>query len=273
LAYHFGVTRVLFNCDDFGKTKEVNSAVIQAHREGVLGSASLMVTGDAFHEAVGLARAHPKLKVGLHLALSEAKTALPKDEIPDLVDENGCFRPSPAKAGIGMAICSQLKKQAAEEIRAQFEAFVSTGLPCEHVDGHHHLHMHPFVFEQCVRNAQEFGFKRIRLAREFGNPLPPRRDSNQFASKLIRHFTFKALALSAKKRLKKSSLVFFEGVLGLWETGRMSEGYLLQALPQLPAGNWEVYSHVGSEGCAEELPALLSDKVRQLLKDKQIQLI
>ena len=48
-----------------------------------------MVTGDAFLEAVEMARAHPTLKVGLHLALSDAKPALPIKQIPALVQSDG----------------------------------------------------------------------------------------------------------------------------------------------------------------------------------------
>ena len=39
--------RLIVNADDFGISKEVNEAVIRAFREGVLTSASLMVTGAA----------------------------------------------------------------------------------------------------------------------------------------------------------------------------------------------------------------------------------
>ena len=61
--------RVVVNADDFGASPAVNAAVVRAHREGVLTTASLMVTGAAFDEAVQLARATPTLAVGLHLAL------------------------------------------------------------------------------------------------------------------------------------------------------------------------------------------------------------
>jgi predicted glycoside hydrolase/deacetylase ChbG (UPF0249 family) len=44
----------------------VNAAVIQAHRQDVLTSASLLVTSAAVDEAVALARAIPTLAVGLH---------------------------------------------------------------------------------------------------------------------------------------------------------------------------------------------------------------
>jgi chitin disaccharide deacetylase len=267
------MVRLLFNCDDFGKTREVNAAIIKAHTEGVLGSASLMVTGEAFDEAVSLAKAHPKLKVGLHLAMSEAKPALPQDQVSRLIDKTGNLNPDPATNGMRIAFSSQARSQAAKEIEAQFQKFVSTGLTPAHVDGHHHLHMHPFIFEQCIKHGDRLGFQRIRIADEFGSPLPPKRDHNQELIKMFRHFVFKSLANSARRKINHSSLHYFDGVLGLWETGRMSEDYLLKAIPQISSGTWEVYSHVGSHGCEEELPALLSPKLKSLLKERQIEVI
>lgn len=264
------MTRILFNCDDFGKTHGVNIAILKAYREGVLRSASLMVTGDTFLEAVEIAQAHPTLKVGLHLALSDAKPALPIEQIPTLVQSDGHFHRDPATIGMRLAFCPKAKEQARAEIREQFHRFISTGLYPSHVDGHHHLHMHPFVFKECIHLAEKLGFPRIRIAQEFGSPLPPRRDYLSFGSKLIRHLVFLGLSANGRRMLTDSSVKFSNGVLGLWETSRMSEDYLLHAIPQLPHGEWEIYSHVGSDGAEEELPALLSPSLKQMLKDKEI---
>jgi predicted glycoside hydrolase/deacetylase ChbG (UPF0249 family) len=59
--------------DDFGAAREVNDGIVAAHRDGILTSASLMVTGAAVEDAVRLARAHPDLAVGLHLVLVQGR--------------------------------------------------------------------------------------------------------------------------------------------------------------------------------------------------------
>ncbi len=263
------MTRILFNCDDFGKTHQINAAILHAHREGVLGSASLMVAGDAFDEAVEIARANPSLKVGLHLALCDAKPLLSGTQVPDLTGKDGHFL-SPSAAGIRMAFCPKARAQAVKEIGAQFDRFIATGLSRSHVDGHHHLHMHPFVFRESVDWARKMGFARIRIVREFGNPLPPRRDLRGFAKKLIQHIIFAGLATACNRMLVGSSLQWLAGVLGLWESGRISEDYLLGAIPRLPDGDWEIYVHIGSEGSEEELPAMLSSSLKHLLQERDI---
>src|SRR6266511_432980 len=122
------VRKLIMTADDFGASAAVNAAVLRAHREGVLTSASLMVTGDAAGEAVALARATPSLAIGLHVALADARPALP-----------------------------------AREVQTQFERFAATGLALAHVDGHHHLHLHPAVFPLVARLASRFGAQGIRL--------------------------------------------------------------------------------------------------------------
>lgn len=55
--------------DDFGITGGVNRGIVQAHREGILTSTSLMVDRPACEEAAVLGRACATLSVGLHLEL------------------------------------------------------------------------------------------------------------------------------------------------------------------------------------------------------------
>src|SRR2546428_13044096 len=69
--------RLIVNADDFGISETVNEAVIHAFTEGVLTSCSLMVTGEAFEHAVGLAHAHPGLAGGVHLVWGRGRGGWP----------------------------------------------------------------------------------------------------------------------------------------------------------------------------------------------------
>ena len=62
---------LIVNGDDFGLSHGVNRGIIQAHEEGIVTSASLMVRGPAAEEAAAYARAHPEMSVGLHIDLGE----------------------------------------------------------------------------------------------------------------------------------------------------------------------------------------------------------
>ena len=65
-----GGKRLIVNADDFGLSSGINRGVAEAHQEGIVTSASLMVRPAAAVEAADWARARPRLGVGLHLELA-----------------------------------------------------------------------------------------------------------------------------------------------------------------------------------------------------------
>jgi predicted glycoside hydrolase/deacetylase ChbG (UPF0249 family) len=97
--------------DDFGITSGVNRGIVQAHREGILTSTSLMVDRPAREEAAALGRACATLSVGLHLELN-----------PDDAER----------------IPAELERQL-----ARFQELV--GADPTHADSHHDLHYDPRV--------------------------------------------------------------------------------------------------------------------------------
>lgn len=57
---------LIVNADDLGLSHGVNEGILEAHVNGIVTSASLMVNAPAAGEARTLARDHPELSVGLH---------------------------------------------------------------------------------------------------------------------------------------------------------------------------------------------------------------
>ena len=144
----------------------INQAVIRAHREGILTTASLMVNEPAFDEAVAIAKENPKLGVGLHVTLMCGRSALPPEKIPGLVNARGEFSNGPVAAGFRYFFRRELREQLRQEIRAQFEKFRATGLPLDHVNGHLHFHLHPAVFPILMEDAEQLGIRHMRLTRD-----------------------------------------------------------------------------------------------------------
>ncbi|MDQ2918538.1 MAG: ChbG/HpnK family deacetylase [Verrucomicrobiota bacterium] len=62
---------LIVNADDFGLSDGVNRGIIEAHENGIVTSASLMVRYPAANAAAEYARAHAELSVGLHFDISE----------------------------------------------------------------------------------------------------------------------------------------------------------------------------------------------------------
>src|SRR5204863_697475 len=62
---------LIVNADDFGLSPGVNRGIIEAHENGIVTSASLMVRWPAAQEAAAYALASPRLGLGLHLDFCE----------------------------------------------------------------------------------------------------------------------------------------------------------------------------------------------------------
>jgi len=59
------VKNLIVNADDLGWTEGVNRGIAEAHRHGIVTSASLLANGSAFASGVEVARSTPGLGVGV----------------------------------------------------------------------------------------------------------------------------------------------------------------------------------------------------------------
>ena len=254
--------RLIVNADDFGRSRSINEAVIRAHREGILTTASLMVNEPACAEAVTLARENPKLGVGLHLTLVCGHAALPQAKIPGLVNANGEFTSNPAGAGFRYFFQRRLREQLRAEIHAQFERFRATGLALDHVNGHLHLHLHPTVFAILMEDADQLGIQRVRLTFD---PfwLNLRLASGHLAYRLLHVLIFHPLSARSRPVLQRRGFRHTRAVFGLLQNARVDEPYVLNLLPRLPPGDSELYSHPSLDQFKNEFDALISPRVRE----------
>lgn len=62
--------RFIINADDFGYSRGVNYGIIDAHTDGIVYSATMMVNMPGAQHAVSLAKEHPELQIGIHLTLT-----------------------------------------------------------------------------------------------------------------------------------------------------------------------------------------------------------
>src|SRR3954454_3842581 len=158
--------QLIVTADDFGREAAVNEAVEEAHRNGILSTASLMVAAPAAADAVARARRLPGLRVGLHLVLVDGAPALAAAAVPALVGGNGEFEPNMVRAGIRFAVSPGARRQLAAEIRAQFEGFRATGLALEHVNGHKHFPLPPTIGRLILEIGRDYGLRAVRLPAE-----------------------------------------------------------------------------------------------------------
>lgn len=253
--------RLVVTADDFGLSVEVNEAVRRAHRDGILTCASLMMGAPAVQEAVDIAKADG-LPVGLHLTLVDGRPVLPPERVPDLVDSHGRFRAGLVGPAVRLASSPRARRQARAECEAQIEAFLATGLKLDHVNAHHHFHLHPLVLALLVDLARRYRPPAVRVPLERG--MPPYRSALLGAVML-------PWTLRARRRLRRAGVVTNDALFGLYDTGAMTEAAWLRIVPRIGPGLTEAYCHPATGSTtsppspANELAALVSPRVRAAL--------
>jgi predicted glycoside hydrolase/deacetylase ChbG (UPF0249 family) len=125
---------LIVNADDLGMAAAVNEGIFEAHDQGIVTSASLMVLRDTAAVAAEALAAHPHLAIGLHL---ERRSCFPGN------------RPINGRTPL-------------EDCRSQLERFRDlVGRDPTHVNSHKHVH----------ETDEEFGAAAEALATELEVPL------------------------------------------------------------------------------------------------------
>ncbi len=268
--------------DDFGLAVPVNEAIENAHRCGILTTASLMVGAEAAADAVARAKRLPSLKVGLHVVLVEGRPVLPTQAVPDLVDRRGEFASNLVGAGFSFFFRPRVRRQLEAEIDAQFRAFQATGLTLDHVNAHNHMHLHPTIMALILKIGRAYGLKAMRVPRE-----PPFRSWRASRHALgRRHVTWLFLlpwVWLLRYRLGRANVRSNDFVFGMNDSGHMRSDLVIRLLKQLPRGVTEIYFHPATRRCPEldrfmpdydheqELDALTSPAVRDALVASGVQ--
>jgi len=120
---------LIVNGDDFGASRGINRGILEAHRRGILTSASLLVRTPWSEEAAELGRPTPDLSVGLHVDLGK--------ELKPITGSLGWMR---------------------EELHRQFARFqeLMDRRPT-HLDSHHNVHREPQALPLFLELAAEHG--------------------------------------------------------------------------------------------------------------------
>jgi predicted glycoside hydrolase/deacetylase ChbG (UPF0249 family) len=158
---------VIVGADDLGLSPGVTQGILDAHRDGVVRSTSLLVTFPGAEEAAVLARAERGLEVGLHIDLVGGEPASDPARVRSLVGADGRFHRLPqftARLLSGRIRLAEI----ATEVRAQAARAREWGIAPLAWDSHRHTHLMPPASRVVALLAREEGVRYLRRAR------PPR---------------------------------------------------------------------------------------------------
>ncbi|OGS18339.1 MAG: hypothetical protein A2219_08625 [Elusimicrobia bacterium RIFOXYA2_FULL_50_26] len=220
--------KLVVNADDFGYREGINKGIIYAHQSGVVSSASLFVQREGTDDAVRLAKENQALGLGIHIDLDQFFEV--DHHIGMILD---WISPRPDIANVR------------GEIRRQLEKYFSLGLSCDHIDSHHHSHLHPDIFPLACEAARDFKIPVVRFAEKI--VLDPSRVAEM------------------KGIIKDYSITTPDHFIEGWYWGNIDEHYQLAELMTHP-GYGELWREAELAHCCQ--PTL-----RQYLIDQKIDLL
>ncbi|MBI5142734.1 MAG: ChbG/HpnK family deacetylase [Nitrospirae bacterium] len=229
-------TRLVVNADDLGIAPHIDAGIFEAHKNGIVTSASLFVNYECLAVSVADMKKHPELDVGLHLNLTWGESIA---DVPSLAT-NGVFCGG-VKPFIKRALTGGLdRKEIFREIEAQMSRFRDFGCRSSHVDTHQHVYMIPAVAQAIAELAPRFGFHWVRVPIErFPGASPVWRTFNCWVS-----------ALMCRVDCRQS-----HKVTGVSYAGAMDIGRLKRLIGSLGPGIHELVCHPAADCSPENMPA------------------
>ena len=282
------VRRLIINADDFGLTRGVNRAILEAHSRGVVTSSTLMANGRAFEDATQSAKCAGRLSVGCHVVLVDGAPVLGGSQTSTLSDKHARDGHFYEHLG-GFALRALMGRVNADQIEAEVTAQIrklqTAGVAVSHLDTHKHTHIFPQVLRPLLRAARACGIPAIR------NPFGPVHISivakrPSLWKRYVQITALNRLGTTFRESVAGAGMLTPDGTVGIVSTGAMDEHQFKSIVENLPQGTWEFVCHPGyndaelgsirtrlRESRAEELELLTSPEAREILALNEVQLI
>lgn len=273
--------RLVVNADDFGMTAEISRGIVRAHREGVVTSASLLGNCVDLDTTRALLAEVPDLGVGVHLALIGGRPISDPKSVPSLTDGAGAGADTflaRSSDFVARWMRNQIDPREVErEFDAQIERARSAGVTPDHLDTHHHLGFLPAIGQAMESAARRHGIPGIRSLFE--------KPTLSWVADPVRGLEAGLLTgLGWLARRRMGMLRHGPQSWGFVESGHLDEVRILEIIGRLGPGAHELICHPAESDLvardaggrvysgAEELAALCSDRVRDALRRRGINL-
>ena len=269
----------------------MNRGIAEAHRSGIVTSASLLANGAAFVLAVELVRTTPGLGVGVHLNLTDGAPTAERETVTSLLSNEGEFANSPESLLLRMARRAVELNEVEREWDAQIARVREAGIQPTHLDGHKHVHMLPGFFELALRLAKRHGIAAVRVAHEESSlraALTAGREQNAgiVMKQGVQARGLKLLARDAREIAERAGIAAADYFCGIAQTGELTREGVERLLRGLPEGTTELMVHPGfvdeelkksatrlRESREQEVRILTDTRIRNIVASEGIRLV
>ncbi|MHC5250383.1 carbohydrate deacetylase [Enterococcus sp. LJL90] len=206
--------QLIINADDFGYSPAVNAGIIQAHKNGVLTSTTLMANMPGTEEAIELSKQHPNLGIGCHLVLTSGQPL--RSQCRSLQDTNGNFY---NLCDYSKMRNTYLDEEIYDEWCTQIEYLLSKDVHLTHFDSHHHTHF--FQENQSIT---------MKISKKYGLPFRNSFGTENFEAFRFDHVNDLLLDMMNTEAIRDISSVYstiktacFSEIEAVFERGKTSQ--------------------------------------------------
>jgi len=155
-----GPSKVVINADDFGISTQVSAEIARCFRAGVVSSTTVMANMPGFDDAIALARSEGFAdRIGVHLNLTCGQPLT--EGIRRWTGANGEMTVLEHRLWADRSLLTAVY----QELKAQVERLIHTGITPTHFDSHQHiLNSFPYT-AAALQVARECNVSRMRIAR------------------------------------------------------------------------------------------------------------
>jgi len=259
------VKNLIVSADDLGWTDGVNRGIVEAFRNGIVTSTSLLANGAAFAGGVQAARSAPGLGVGVHLNLSDGPPVADRETVASLLNVDGEFAGGPESLLLRRVRRGLLLAEVENEWNAQIQKVRDAGIAPTHLDGHKHVHMLPGLFELALRLAKRHNIGAIRVSLEASSlraalASGARQNVGMVMKQGVQARGLKLLARDAREQAARTGISTADYFCGIAQTGGLTREGVEQFVKCLPDGTTELMCHPGyADAALQKTPTRLQD--------------
>jgi chitin disaccharide deacetylase len=267
--------RLVVNADGFGGSPAISRGILQAHREGIVTSTSVLGNCPDPAAIKALLGGAPGLGVGVHLTLVHGPPVANPGGVRSLVGPDGTFPDQPGEVLLSWAKGAMRADDVEREFEAQVARLRDFDLTIDHLNTGFHLGFLPAIGRTVERIAHRHGIPGIRMAME--------KPTLAWVVEAQRGVLAAALGgLAWLTRRKMGTLRHGPRTWGFIESGRLDEIRILEIVGRLDPGIHELVCHPSvpdgpppppdAPDPARELRALTSPLVRESISHRGVEL-
>jgi hypothetical protein len=162
--------RIIINADDLGASVEVNDAIFDMMKHGLVTSATILANAPGTADALERLDRFSICSFGAHLNVMDYPPLTKASAFDDLLDSDGVFAATLDRA----ALTGELRRAIGDEWCAQVQLLLDQGVKLSHLDSHYHVHSRPGLFRVFKAVQRRFDIRRARLTKNlYSRTQPP----------------------------------------------------------------------------------------------------